>query len=195
MAKFHATWFHPNNGTLIIVGDTTLAEIKPKLEKLFAEWKPGQVPTKNLAHVESRQKPQVYLIDKPGAAQSLIIAGSVAPEPNAAQEIPFETMNNALGGTFGGRINMNMREEKHWSYGARTILYGARGQRPYFAYASVQSDKTKESVAEIQKEFQDVVGQRPITDQELERVKTQQILELAGSRETMSAVGGAIGTF
>ena len=191
--KFHNTWFHPNNSTLIVVGDTTMPEIKPKLEKVFADWKPGQPPAKNLARVESRQKPQIYVIDKPGAAQSLIITGGVAPEPNAAQEIPFETMNNALGGTFSGRINMNLREEKHWSYGARTILYGARGQRPYFAYASVQSDKTKESVAEIQKEFHDVIGQRPITDQELERVKTQQILELAGSRETMSAVGGAIG--
>lgn len=191
--KFHKTWFHPNNSTLIIVGDTTMAEIKPKLEKLFASWKPGEAPKKNLARVETRQKPQLYLIDKPGAAQSLIIAGSIAPEPNATQEIPFETMNNALGGTFGARINMNLREEKHWSYGARTILYGARGQRPYFAYASVQSDKTKESVAEIQKEFRDVVDQRPITDKELERVKTQQILELAGSRETMSAIGGAIG--
>jgi zinc protease len=191
--KFHKTWFLPNNSTLIVVGDTTMAEIKPKLEKLFANWKPGEAPKKNLARVETRQKPQLYLIDKPGAAQSLIIAGSIAPEPNATQEIPFETMNNALGGTFGARINMNLREEKHWSYGARTILYGARGQRPYFAYASVQSDKTKESVAEIQKEFRDVVDQRPITDQELERVKTQQILELAGSRETMTAIGGAIG--
>ena len=57
----------------------------------------------------------------------------------------------------------------------------------------MQSDKTEESVEEIEKEFHDVVGQRPIMDEELERVKTQQILELAGSRETMSAVGGAIG--
>ena len=88
---------------------------------------------------------------------------------------------------------MNLREDKHWSYGASTLLYGARGQRPYFAYAPVQTDKTKESLAEIQKEFRDVISQRPISQEELDRVKTQQVLELAGSRETMNAVGGSIG--
>src|SRR5256884_5180086 len=77
LVKLHDTWYHPNNATLVIVGDTTLAEIRPKLEKLFANWKPEQVPKKNVSTVSLPQKSAVYLIDKPGAQQSVIIAGIV----------------------------------------------------------------------------------------------------------------------
>ena len=124
MRKFHATWFKPNHATLIIVGDTTLAEMTPKLEKLFGAWKGGDVPSKNLAKVEPQKKPCVYLIDRPGSIQSLIFAGHVAPPKNNPDEIPIETMNNILGGNFTSRINMNLREDKHWSYGAHSFMSG-----------------------------------------------------------------------
>jgi zinc protease len=192
MAQLHREWFHPGNATLVIVGDTTMAEIKPKLEALFSGWKPGDAPQKNIDYVAGPQAAEIYLIDKPGAQQSLIIAGTIAPPPNTSQEIAFETLNNILGGNFSGRLNMTLREEKHWSYGARSVLYGARGQRAYFAYASVQTDKTTESVAEMNKEFREIVGTRPPSDPEIFRVKQQQILELPGSFETMNALGGAI---
>ena len=79
LVKFHDTWLRPNNSTLIVVGDTTLKEVTSKLEKLFAGWKSVSVPAKNVKTVSVAAKSAVYLIDKPGALQSVIIAGVVAP--------------------------------------------------------------------------------------------------------------------
>ena len=192
LAKFHQTWYHPNNATLVIVGDTTLAEIKPKLEKLFANWKPGQFPKKNIAGVSLPQKSAVYLIDKPGAMQSVIITGSVAPPKANPQEIAMEALNDALGGTFSSRLNLNLREDKHWSYGARTLLFAARAQRPFISISPVQTDKTKESLVEINKELRGFLGERPATAEELERIQANQTLKLPGSRETTGEVGQSI---
>jgi zinc protease len=191
MVKFHDQWFKPNHSTLIVVGDTTLAEIRPKLEKLFSAWKPGEIPKKNVAAVPLGER-SVYLIDRPGAQQSLILAGNVAPPKNNPDEIAIETMNNILGGDFGARINMNLREDKHWSYGAQTLMISARGQRPFLVYAPVQTDKTKEALLELNKEFRGILGERPATPEELARVKASETLRLPGSRETATSVVNAV---
>jgi zinc protease len=190
--KFHQTWFKANNATLVVVGDTTLSEITAKLEKLFKSWQKGEVPRKNVSQVP-QPKPQLYLMDRPGSLQSIILAGHLAPPKANPDEIAIETANNILGGTFTSRVNMNLREDKHWSYGAGTLLVGARGQRPFVAYAPVQTDKTKESIAELGKELRDVLGKRPVTDEEASKAISNQTLELPGSWETINAVGGSIG--
>jgi zinc protease len=192
VAKFYETWFRPNNATLIVVGDTTLDEIKPKLEKLFAGWKQGEVPTKDIKEVSPPAKPEVYLIDKPGAQQSVIVVGGIAPPPANPKEIAIEAMNAGLGGMFSSRINLNLREDKHWSYGSHSILLEARGDRLLAAVAPVQADKTKEAMEEIHKEFADVMGKRPLTAEELKTVQSHETLSLPGSKETMSAVGNSI---
>jgi len=192
LVTFHQTWFKPNNATLIIVGDTTLAEIKPKLEQYFAGWKPGAVPVKEVKSVTRPSKPVVYLIDKPGALQSYILTGTIAPAPVASIEPTYDTMIDIYGGAFGSRLNMNLREDKHWSYGTRALLVDARHQRPYLAIAPVQTDKTKESLVEMQKELTGIAGSKPITAVELETAQNQEILELPGSRETMQSVGSSI---
>jgi zinc protease len=190
--KFHQTWFKANNATLVIVGGTTLAEITPKLEQLFKDWQKGEVPKKNVGQVSQQAKPLVYLMDRPGSLQSIIFAGHVVLPKANPDEIAIETMNNILGGTFTSRINMNLREDKHWSYGAFTILFGARGQRPFIAYAPVQTDKTKESAVELGKELREVLSTKPITDEETAKAVSNQTLELPGSWETMNAVGASI---
>jgi zinc protease len=192
LVKFHDTWLRPNNSTLIVVGDTTLAEVTPKLEKLFAGWKSGTVPAKNVKAVPVAAKSAVYLIDKPGALQSVIIAGVVAPPRANPDEIAIEAMNDTLGGTFGARLNMNLREDKHWSYGARTVLRDARAQRPFFAVAPVQTDKTKEALVETNKEFRGIVGDRPISAEELAKIQANETLSLPGSRETLDELGDSI---
>ncbi len=192
LIKFHQAWYRPNNATLVIVGDTALSEIKPKLEKLFASWKAGQAPKKNIASVPLAAKSTVYLMDKPGALQSVIIAGSVAPPKANPKEIAMEAMNDELGGMFGSRLNMNLREDKHWSYGARSLLWAARAQRPFLAFAPVQTDKTKESLAEMNKEFRGVLGERPLTADELGKIQANETLRLPGSRETQDEVGQSI---
>jgi zinc protease len=192
LVKFHDTWLRPNNSTLIVVGDTTLKEVTPKLEKLFAGWKSGSVPAKNVKTVAVATKSTVYLIDKPGALQSVIIAGVVAPPRANPQEIAIEAMNNSLGGMFGARLNMNLREDKHWSYGARTVLRDARSQRPFYAVAPVQTDKTKEALVEMNKEFRGIVGDHPVSADELAKIQANETLKLPGSRETLDALGQSI---
>ncbi len=192
-ARFHGAWFKPNNSTLIVVGDTNVEEIKPKLEKLFAGWSSAPVPAKDVHPVGRPSQPKIFLIDKPGAQHAVVIAGTVAPAADTRNEVALETMNNVFGGTFGARLNMNLREEKHWSYGAASVLYAARAQRPFLAYASVQGDKTADSIAEMLSEIQGMSGAKPITEEELEKVKQQQIFELPGAHETMNSIGGLFG--
>ncbi len=104
----------------------------------------------------------------------------------------METMNDDFGGLFGSRLNLNLREDKHWSYGVRSILWPARGQRPFIALAPVQTDKTKESLEEMNKEFRGILGARPLTADELAKVEANETLTLPGSRETQSEVGQSI---
>lgn len=189
--KFYRTWFKPNNATLIVVGDTTLAEIKPKLERFFANWERGDVPEKKIEQAKEGRT-ALYLIDRPGSIQSVILAGQLAPPKANPHEIAIETMNHILGGTFTSRINMNLREDKHWSYGAHSSVVSARGPRPFIVMAPVQTDKTKESVIEVEKELRGITGKEPITKDELSKAQVSRTLRLPGSWETMSRVGGAI---
>jgi zinc protease len=190
----HQTWFQPGNATLIVVGDTTLDEITPKLEARFRSWKKTKdVPKKNVAAVGHPETNTLYLVDKPGAQQSVIVAGVAAPPSNNPHEIAIETMNNVLGGNFTSRLNLNLREDKHWSYGARSMLVDARGPRLFFAYSPVQTDKTKESVHEIDKELRDILLGRPPSADELARFKHLQTVQMPGRFETKRSMMSALG--
>jgi len=193
LIDYHNTWFKPNNATLIVVGDTTMAEIKPKLEKLFSRWKAADVPMKNIADVPADTGQRVFLIDRPGSEQSIIFAGNVAPPTGAVNEIALETMNEIIGGSFTSRINMNLREDKSWAYGARTIIPDAEGQRPFVAFAPVQTDKTMESMSEIKRELSEYLSSNPATDEEMAKVKDNNTLSLPGRWETNAAVLRDIG--
>ncbi len=192
LVKFHGTWMKPNGATLIIAGDTTLSEIQPKLEKLFAGWRGGDVPKKNLAKVALPAKPAVYLIDRPGALQSYIIAAEASLPKNSPQEIAADVMDDMVGGTFSSRLNMNLREDKHWSYGAFSEFYPAKGQQLYIAGASVQTDKTKESLAETNKELREFAAAKPVTDAELQATVSNRTLSLPGSHESLRSVVSAV---
>jgi len=193
LAKFHETWFKPNNATLLVVGDTSLAELKPKLEKLLASWKPGDVPQRTLPNVAEPAKDVVYLIDRPGSGQSVIFGAQLAPPQNDPDALALQLVNDIFGGKFSSRINMNLREDKHWSYGVRSVLAGAKGQRPYISISAVQTDKTKESMVELVKEYNNVVGSKPITEEEFKDEQTNATLALPGSFETVQQLSGAYG--
>jgi zinc protease len=188
LVKFHSSWFKPNNATLIVVGDTTLAEIQPKLESLFARWRRGDVPVKRLADSALPAAARVYLIDRPGSEQSVIIAGELVPKKNAADDIALDAMNDILGGAFTSRINMNLREDKTWSYGADTTIVDTAAQRPFLAIAPVQADKTAEAMLEIQKEMEQFVGTRAATPAEVATSKRRSTLTLPGRWETARSV-------
>ena len=101
-------------------------------------------------------------------------------------------MNDVLAGTFTSRINMNLREDKHWSYGARSNMADARGQRPWLLSAPVQTDKTVDALREIQREVTEFVTTRPATPEEVTRIRNRDVRALSGSYETNAAVAGAI---
>jgi zinc protease len=193
LVRFHDTWFKPDHATLVVVGATTMAELRPRLERLFAGWRPGDIPRKNIAAVAPRAAPEVYLLDRPGALQTVLIAGDVAPPKANPDEPAIETMIAVLGSDFGSRLTMNLREDKHWSYGAFSFIRDARGPRPFIAYAPVQTDKTKEAIVELQKELRGMVGARPVEPDELSRAQASLTLTLPGSWETMGAVAGSVG--
>ena len=193
LMRFHQTWYRPNNATLVVVGATTLEEITPRLERLLSGWHSAQVPRKNLAEVPQPPRSVVYLIDRPGSEQSVILAGHLAPPKNNPREVAITALNDVLGGSFISRMNMNLREDKHWSYGAGTFFLDATGQRPFVAYAPVQTDKTKESLQEILSELRAVTGARPITQEELSRSQNTLTLSLPGQWETNGAISASVG--
>ena len=192
LIAFHDTWFRPNNATLIVVGDITIGELMPHLESRFGDWYPDDIPNKNVARVAEGTSSRVYLMDRPQAQQSIILAGHLAPPRNTPNNIAIETMNTVLGGAFISRINMNLREDKGWSYGASSLLLSARGQRPFLVYAPVQTDKTKESVMEIVNELRGYIENNPPTEEEVQRAQESQTLTLPGQWETNGAVEGSI---
>ncbi|HUP01811.1 MAG TPA: pitrilysin family protein [Gemmatimonadota bacterium] len=192
LARWHDTWFKPNNATLIVVGDASMAELQPALERAFGGWEQAAVPAKEIGPVDREPVEGIYILDRPGAEQSVIFAAHVvAPKANP-DEIAFDAMNEILGGSFTSRVNMNLREDKHWSYGARTIVFDAAGPRPFTAYAPVQTDKTVESMIEVAKELSGIRGAIPITGEELSKTQARQTLRLPGLWETSAAVASAI---
>jgi zinc protease len=194
LRRWDAAWLRPDNVRILVAGDTTLPEITRQLDAAFGDWTAPAAPKghKTIAVVADPPAPRVFLIDKPGAQQSLILAGLLAPPTTASNNLEIQTMNGAFGGVFSSRLNMNLREDKHWAYGAFSFTEEALGQRPYLLYAPVQTDKTAESAAELLREVKDVVGGRPLTSAEIAKIKVNDVRSLPGGYETAGSVLGAL---
>ncbi len=192
LSRFHQTWFKANHATIIVVGDTSLNEILPKLEKRFGAWRPGDIPVKNISTVKENDEAVIYLVDRPGSEQSILLTGIVTVPKANPDEVAIEAMNDIVGGLATSRINMNLREDKGWSYGAGTGLIDARGQRIFYMLTSVQTDKTSESIAEVMKELRAIVSDQPATPLELEKSVKSNLLSLSGRWETASSVLGSL---
>ena len=192
LEAWHAAYIRPEAATLVVVGDTTLAELLPKLEARFGAWKPPAPPAPLPLPAPVSAKPAIYLIDKPGAAQSVIMATAIVPARNDTDEPAVELTNRVFGGAFVSRINMNLREDKHWSYGARSGVGGTIGPRRFTVTAPVQTDKTKESLIEARKELTELVGSRPVSADELAKAQSGLTDSLPGRWEAASAVLGSM---
>jgi len=194
LVNYHQTWMRPDNATLIAAGDITMEELTKRLEQHFADWRVPEValPQKNLPQVAHPEMSSIYLIDKPGAEQTIIIGGLLAPSEKITEREALHMMNDIFGGTFTARLNMNLREDKHWAYGAYSFMTGAKGQQPLIVYAPVQTDKTSESLYELQKELYAYIDDKPALKEELQKVKSKRVNELPGRFETIGAVSNAI---
>jgi len=190
----HKTWFTSENATLIVTGDISMDELQPLIEKNLGTMPSGNVPKKNIANIEPLEKSMIYLLDRPGSEQSAIISTKMLPKYGFEGELSLQLMNEVLGAGFNSRINMNLREDKGWSYGARSAIRGTQSERPFLAYAPVQTDKTSESMQEIYKELKGIMTDNPARAEELARSLDKRILTLPGRWETASAVEGDIST-
>ncbi|KIQ98027.1 Zinc protease [Lysobacter sp. A03] len=195
LLAYHQAWVRPETATLVVVGDTTLKEIVPMLNRHLGDWKgKGDVPAPvDVPEVALPAAPRVLLIDQPGAVQANIYVGELVPSTKSDDATEFGFANTVLGGQFSSRLNMNLREDKHWAYGAYSFASNAIGQRPWLAYSPVQIDKTAESIAEMKREINDYAsGKAPATAEEVGKVKANEIRSLPGAYETGSAVMGTI---
>lgn len=193
LINFKDTWLRPDNATLFVVGDTSLDEVKTVLEDEFGKWQAkGSKGIKQIAQANLPEQGRTIIIDRPGSQQSLILAAHLAPPTGIDNNIAIETMNQTLGGAFTARVNMNLREDKGWAYGAYTFLQDARGQRPFMVYAPVQTDKTGASLVELKKELNSYLGDKPPMPDELERARLDQVRSLPGQYETSTAVLGSL---
>ena len=186
------------NSTIVVIGDTNLDELLPILESKFGSWKSTANQSNEVNYdvsVESNSR-KVYLFDKPGAIQSLIVAGQLLPANGTDDEVDIDLMNRVIGGSFTSRLNMNLREDKSWSYGVRARLSSRKGPRPMLVYAPVQTDRTVDSIKEIQKEYSEYLSSRPASNEEIDPIKQQIILGLNGQFETfgslLSGVSGIV---
>ncbi len=193
LRRHHDLWFQPTGATLIVVGDTTLEAILPKLEARFGDWRASATPpVKMIPPVAPASAPTVYLIDKPGALQTVIAAVGIAPPRRDPDELAIQAAMTTLGGAFSSRLNLNLREDKHWAYGAFGGVSAARGLGLFYAFAPVQTDKTAESFAEVRRELTEIVGKRPIEPRELDLARHGLTLSLPGRWETGAAVAGSL---
>ena len=195
LQAYHANALRPQDATLVVVGDTTLAEIVPVLEKHFGDWKaPGKASgTAAIAPAPAARKPRVFLVDQPGAVQANIVAAQTLPSSADPMSVQYDMANMVIGGDFTARLNMNLREDKHWSYGARSGAGSSVGPRLWTASAPVQIDKTGEAMAEMHREIADfAAGKAPATAEEVEGMEKVLTLTLPGAYETAASVMSTI---
>ena len=196
LVDFHHDTVRPDNATIIVVGDTTLKEIQPKLEARFGKWKASKdkLELPKPGAVDLPEHSRVFLVDQPGAIQANIFVGQLVPSALSPDVLEMDVANGVLGGEFSSRLNMNLREDKHWAYGSYSFISGALGQQPWVAFAPVQIDKTVESLDELKREitaFAD--GSEAISEEEADKIKLNSVRSLPGSYETAGSVMGAIG--
>ena len=193
LIAFHQAWLRPEKAKIFVVSDRPLAEVVAQFDRAFGDWKgTGAAGAKDFSVAPEQVAPRIVLIDRPDSPQSLITAGQLLPVKGGSDTLTLQTANEVLGGDFLSRINLDLREGRHWSYGA----FGGVGENEhvvnYSIYAPVQADKTGESLASLRVDLKEFLGTKGITPAEFERTINGSTRELAGNFETGDAVLGAM---
>jgi len=188
---FYSRWMKPNNATIVVTGDISMTELVNALESRFGSWTKGTTPKKEIPVVSAKNNGKIFVIDRPESPQTMIYSGYLIDKYGSVDENALDQVNNVLGGDFTSRINMNIREDKHWSYGVRSFVQNTKGQRPFLIMAPVQTDKTKESVQEITKEISSFITDKQMTEAEFDKTKQNTVMGMAGMWETNAAVNGS----
>ena len=195
IVSFHQKYFQPANAVITIAGDITLAEAKAALEKALAGWKAGgTAPSFTYPAPPAPKSTTIYIIDKPGAAQSTFSLGLVGPPRSTPDYYALSVMNNLFGEQFQSRINANIREQKGFSYGVGSTFSFGRGPGPFRMGGDIQTNKTDSALVEFVKELKGIRGERPVTDDEMTAAKAALIQSLPSQLESVSGVRGMIGS-
>jgi len=190
LAAFQQAWLRPSKATIFVVGDTTLAAVKPLLEKSFGTWTEpaGAAPAKNLSAAIPAPSPRILLVDRPAAPQSMIVAGEVLDATGRDDLVTLRTANEVLGGSFLSRLNMDLRESKGWSYGVGSAVSERQGRVIYRIVAPVQTDQTGPSIAAMQADLASFLKDKGVAPDELGWATQGAARELPGAFETSSSV-------
>ena len=195
IVAFHKAYYQPGRALITVVGDTTPATIKPVIEKALAGWtKGGERPTFNYPAVSEPRPTTIFLVDKPGAAQSTFAIGRPGPPRSTPDYYALQVMNTILGGMFQSRLNANIREEKGYSYGVSSSFGYGKGPGAFRAGGDIVTPKSDAALVEFMKELRGIVGSRPITDEELTTAKDALIQRLPGTFASVSSINAAITT-
>jgi predicted Zn-dependent peptidase len=193
LRAYYSATYRPDNAALLVVGDVTPNGVVPLLETNFGKWRApaGGAP----AHAKLPTPPErtsrgVYIVDKPGAAQSQIRIGDVGVPRSTPDYFPIQVMNTVLGGSFESRLNMNLREKHGYTYGANSAFDMRAAAGPFFATAGVQTDKTADALKEFFNELNGILG--PVSADELARAKNYLSLRFPEQFETTEDVSGRL---
>jgi zinc protease len=196
IVHFHQAQVRPEQAAVIAVGDISVREITEQLEKALGGWKSGGATERRKFPPLPAAKPAaVWLVDKPGAAQSIISVALVGAERNSPDYFALAVMNTALGGQFASRLNMNLREDKGYTYGARSHFeWHVYQPGPFVAGASVQTAVTAPALGEFLKELEGMLGKRPVGEEELDFCKKYITRGYPAGFETPGAVAAELET-
>ena len=189
LVSHHKSHYSPENATLIVVGDVTEGELMSNADACFGAWKGGSEEGYTMdADTDSIEPTTIYIADKPGAAQSVIRAGFLTVPRRHPDYYTLTLLNNVFGGDFSARLNMNIRQDKGYSYGYHSTIEWLTGPSALVAGGGVQTEVTKEAISETLREFADIKGDRPVTLDEFNDSRDGVLRGLPGQFETQHQV-------
>jgi zinc protease len=192
VAKFHETYWKPGSSALIFVGDITLAQAGVLAQSTLGNWTGGAAPAANIPQPKPVGPGKVYLVDRQDAAQTVVTQIVSAPKRKTPDYYALRLADAVWGGGFGTRLNLNLREDKGYSYGVFSSLALSTAAGSWWASGGVQTDKTKESIAEFAAELKSLAGQKPISEKELADAKANRIRGYAQQFESLGRIAGQI---
>jgi zinc protease len=192
LAQFHQTNWKPASSALVFVGDITLQEATDLARRNFGSWSGGAAASVNIPAPKPMGPGKVYLIDRQGAAQTVIAHVLPAPQRKSDEYYALKLADAVYGGGFGTRLNLNLREDKGYSYGVFANLQQLSRGGAWIASGGVQTNKTKESAVEFMRELKFLAGEKPITEQELTTARLGRIRGYAQQFESYGRIAGQV---
>jgi zinc protease len=190
LQSYYQANFRPNNATLIVVGDVTPAQVEQKINVLFGSWQRADIPQINYSDPPKSGTTTIFLIDKPGAAQSSFRIGAVGVPRSTQDYFALTVMNTILGGSFSSRLNQNLRETRGYTYGAGSRFDMRRAAGPFLASAEIVTAKSDSALLEFMKELNGI--RQMVPPAELSRAKRYLQLQLPGNFETTQQIAAAL---